>query len=118
LGSWIAAGWAHVLGEDLGSAREVFERTLALDPTFSESHGSLGVVEFMEGNIDVAKSLASRALRLDRESFSGALLTSTLLSGAGKTEDGTRIFERALTTPIDATGRTLLDAMVRMGIRR
>jgi tetratricopeptide (TPR) repeat protein len=118
LGSWIAAGWAHVLGEDLVSARKVFEKTLALDPTFSESHGSLGVVEFMEGNIDIAKSLASRALRLDRESFSGALLTSMLLSGAGKADEGTRIFKRALTTPIDANGRTLLDAMARMGIKQ
>jgi tetratricopeptide (TPR) repeat protein len=118
LGSWIAAGWAHVLNKDLAAARTVFERVLALDGTFSESHGSLGVIEMMEGNLEAAKALASRALRLDRQSFSGALVTSMLLSSGGNAEAANKIIERALTTPMDGQGRTLTDAMMRMGIKR
>jgi tetratricopeptide (TPR) repeat protein len=118
LGSWIAAGWAHVLNKDLVAARIIFERTLALDGTFSESHGSLGVIEMMEGNLDAAKALASRALRLDRQSFSGALLTSILLSSGGNADAANKIIERALTTPMDGQGRTLTDAMMRLGIKR
>jgi tetratricopeptide (TPR) repeat protein len=118
LGSWIAAGWAHVLNKDLVAARAVFEQTLALDGTFSEAHGSLGVIEIMEGNLEAAKALASRALRLDRQSFSGALVTSMLLSSSGNAQAANKIIERALTTPMDGQGRTLTDAMMRMGIKR
>lgn len=118
LGSWIAAGWAHVLNNDLITARVVFERTLTLDGTFSESHGSLGVVEMMEGNLGRAKELASRALRLDRQSFSGALVTSMILSSGGNPDAANKIVERALTSPIDAQGRTLMDAMLRLGTQK
>jgi tetratricopeptide (TPR) repeat protein len=118
LGSWIAAGWAHVLNKDLVAARTIFERTLALDGTFSESHGSLGVIELMEGNLEAAKALAARALRLDRQSFSGALVTSMLLSSGGNSEAANKIMERALTTPMDGQGRTLTDAMIRLGTKR
>jgi tetratricopeptide (TPR) repeat protein len=118
LGSWIAAGWAHVLNKDLVEARIIFERTLALDGTFSESHGSLGVIEMMEGNLEAAKALAARALRLDRQSFSGALVTSMLLSSGGNSEAANKIMERALTTPMDGQGRTLTDAMMRLGTKR
>ncbi len=118
LGSWIGAGWAHVLDKNLIAARGIFEHALGLDPNFSESHGSLGVVEFMEGRTDLAKALAARALRLDRESFSGALAMTMILSQSGKQESAAAIFDRAMSTPLDASGRTLLDAVTRLGVGR
>lgn len=107
IGSWIAAGWACLLGKDLAGARQCFERALEIDQTFAETQGSLGVLAVYEGNIAEAERLTEIALRLDRQSFSAALAKSMLLEAQGKPDIAKRIIERALTTPIDATGTTV-----------
>lgn len=117
LGSWIAAGWAYFVAGDIPTARARFERALALDESFAESHGSLAVVDALQGQIEAAQRRCEVALRLDRECFSAALAATLLSAGAGDPEQAKRIFEQALHRPVDGSGRTVAQALARMGTR-
>lgn len=117
LGSWIAAGWGHVLAGDRAAGRARFEKALAIDDRFGEAQGSLAVVELLDGQIDAAKRRTEIALRLDREGFSAALASMLLAAGEGRAESAQRIFETALHTPIGEDGRTLAQALARLGNR-
>lgn len=111
LGSWIAAGWGHFLAGNLATARERFETALALDETFSESQGSLAVIEIIEGHHDAGKRRLEIAQRLDRDSFSAAFGQILLAASDGDSAKAQRIFELALKQKIDAKGKTLADAL-------
>lgn len=113
VGSWIAAGWAHLLNNDRAEARAAFEKALRIDQNFSESHGSLAVLDVLEGNIESAKRAATLAIRLDPQSFSGALAQAIILSEAGQPQRAQALIERALHTPIDASGRTIAQSLAR-----
>ena len=115
LGSWIAAGWAYFVQHDLATARARFEHALDLDDTFAETHGSLAVMDVIEGQIDSARRRAQVALRLDRKCASAALANVLIASAAGDKDKARRIFELAVTTPIDANGRTIAQALARRG---
>jgi tetratricopeptide (TPR) repeat protein len=115
LGSWIAAGWAYFVQQDLDKARERFEHALALDDTFAESHGSLAVVELLQGDAESAQRRTEVALRLDRNCFSAALASSLLAAGGGDQDKARRIFELATNTPLDASGRTIAQLLAKRG---
>ena len=116
LGSWIAAGWAHLLAGDTALARARFAHALSLDDGFAESHGSLGVIDILEGRVAEGEREIAIAQRLDRSSFAAAFGSILLAAGRSDTETARRISERAITAPIDAQGRTIADAIARMGI--
>ncbi|HYD38017.1 MAG TPA: tetratricopeptide repeat protein [Allosphingosinicella sp.] len=117
LGSWIAAGWAHFVNKDLVSARARFEKALELDDTFAESHGSLAVLDLLEGNVEGARDKSEIALRLDRQCYSAALARSLLAAGAGDEATARRIYEAAVNTPVDGSGRTIGQALAKLGMR-
>lgn len=116
LGSWIAAGWAHFVAGDRVTARARFETALAIDPNFAECQGSLAVVDILDGRVAEGRERASVALRLDRESYSTALALTLLATGDGNAERARKIFETALTAPIDDSGRTIAQSMAWMGM--
>jgi Tfp pilus assembly protein PilF len=116
LGSWIAAGWGYFVNGDVPTARARFETALALDDSFAETHGSLAVLDVLAGNVEEAKRKSEIALRLDRQCYSAALARSLLAASKGDQETARRIFERAASTPIDASGRTIGQALARMGL--
>ncbi|HYC68887.1 tetratricopeptide repeat protein [Brevundimonas sp.] len=111
LGSWIAAGWAWLIAGDAEMARERFERVIALDDTFSEAHGGLALLDFQEGRPDDARRRAEIALRLDRHSLGGTLVSSLLLEQAGKAEAAAAIVQRALTAPIGPGGQSIAEVL-------
>jgi tetratricopeptide (TPR) repeat protein len=115
-GSWIGAGWANLFAQRYEHARTDFEKAVASDRNFSEAHGSLAVLHLLQGRIDEGRHLAQTALRLDPQSFSGALAKSILLSSAGKADQAKAIIQKALTTPIDEHGKTIADALIRYGL--
>lgn len=115
-GSWIGAGWAHLVANDLVTARALFERAVALDHNFAESHGSLAVVDVMEGDVEKARQRAGTARQLDTASFSAALATALIASAEQRPELAKRIIEKALHTPIDQTGRTIAQSLARLGL--
>lgn len=117
LGSWIAAGWAHFTAGDMATARLRFEHALAIDDSFAESHGSLAALDALAGNLDDARRRIAIARRLDRTSFSAALAEMLLAAGSGDAEKSRRIFETALATPLDTSGRTLAQSFARLGAR-
>jgi len=116
LGSWIAAGWAHFVNRDMAAARARFETALRLDDTFAETHGSLAVLDLLEGNAEGAREKSEIALRLDRQCYSAALARSLLAAGAGDQATARRIYEVAVNTPIDGSGRTIGQALARLGM--
>jgi tetratricopeptide (TPR) repeat protein len=116
LGSWIAAGWAHFVNKDLASARARFETALKLDDTFAETHGSLAVLDLLEGNVEGAREKSEVALRLDRQCYSAALARSLLAAGAGDQATAKRIYDTAINTPIDGSGRTIGQTLAKLGM--
>lgn len=117
IGSWIASGWAHFVAGKTEKARDSFEKAMAIDPNFSECHGSLAVLDIMAGQLEDAKRKTEIALRLDRKSFSGALAKSLLLEQSGHAEAAQKIREIALSTPIGPNGRTIAQELIAFQIR-
>ncbi|HEY0959826.1 MAG TPA: tetratricopeptide repeat protein [Novosphingobium sp.] len=117
LGSWIAAGWAYLVADDLERARAMFERTREIDETFSEGHGGLAVLAFMTGDLAEAEKRSEIALRLDRECLGGALAKIMLLEAQGETAKAARIRDIALKTPLGANGKTLLQGLTIMNAK-
>ena len=114
IGSWIAAGWAHLLANDVAASRRCFETAYGLDDAFAESHGSLAVIDLVEGRVEDAKRRVNVALRLDRESFSAAFAKACIVASEGRTELAQGILQRALTTPIGLGGYRIVDALARL----
>ena len=111
LGTWVAAGWTYYIQGDLKSARERFERALALDDTFAETQGGLAVLDIAEGKIEEGRRRTEVALRLDRNSFGAALATVMLLESDGKPELAERVREAAFNVPVGVGGKTLAQAI-------
>lgn len=116
LGSWIAAGWAHFVNRDLAESRARFETALDIDPNFAETHGSLAVLDILEGRPEQAKQRTEIALRLDRQCYSAALARALLAAGAGDQASARRIFDLAVNTPVDGQGRTIAQALAKLGM--
>jgi tetratricopeptide (TPR) repeat protein len=116
IGSWVAAGWAYIFSGDLAAARRCFETALAIDHNFGETHGSLAVLDLMEGRVDEARREAQTARRLNSQSFSAALAQAMLLSSGGRADQARAILDRALHTPLDASGRTIAQSLARHGL--
>ncbi len=116
LGSWIAAGWSHFVVGDHATARTRFEKALALDPTFAESHGGLAVLDIAEGRLKEGSERAKVAFRLDRECFGAALARALLAAAEGNSARVSAIVDKALITPVDASGRTIAQSLARMGL--
>jgi len=116
IGSWIAAGWARLIAGEVEAARQHFEHALAIDPSFSESQGSLAVIAAMQGDVVNARKLATIALRLDRASFSGAFANALIMASEGDSVRAHAIIERALHTPIEPGGKTIAHSLARYGL--
>jgi tetratricopeptide (TPR) repeat protein len=115
-GSWIAAGWAFFLGGDKETARTAFNRSLSIDPNFSESHGGLAVVAVSDGDITDAEHHAEVALRLDRQSLGGILAKTLLLDRSGHGEAAQRLREIATSSEIGPGGETLGQLLIRLNV--
>lgn len=115
-GSWLTAGWAHLLADNIAKARSCFEKARIIDDSFADAHGSLALLDIIEGNAASARRSAERALQLDANSFAGALATASLMQGE-KPELAREIVRRALDAPIDASGRTLASALAVHGLK-
>ena len=112
LGSWIGAGWAHLLAGDAESARDRFQKALDTDDTFSEAHGSMAVMDILGGDLEEGKRKAEVALRLDRSSFSAALASILIANSNDDSELAGRILQRALSTSVLPGGETLEQAII------
>ncbi|MEL7198087.1 MAG: hypothetical protein AAGL10_07205 [Pseudomonadota bacterium] len=112
LGSWIAAGWAHLLAGDQERARERFETALETDDTFAESHGALAVMDVLAGDMEGAQRKAEIAIRLDRASFGAALAGVLMANAKGDGETAQKIFRQAMDVSVLQGGQTLEQAII------
>ena len=117
IGSWIAAGWAHYIKGDLETSKSRFEAALALDANFSESHGSLAVIDVVQNRPVEARRRIRTALGLDQKCFSAILAQTLLLSAQGQPDQARALFDKALHTPMDNTGRTISQSLSRLGLK-
>ncbi|WP_022692959.1 tetratricopeptide repeat protein [Ponticaulis koreensis] len=114
LGTWIASGWAYFVQGEYDTARERFQTAMNIDPNFSECHGSLAVIDLLNGDNEIASRRIKTALRLDNACFSAALAQSILIGAQGKAELSRKIVEKAMSTPVNESGQTLTDMLIRM----
>lgn len=112
IGSWLAAGWAWFTAGRIDEARARFDTALAIDDSFAESHGSLAVLDALDGATDAAKRKIVVALRLDRQCFSAALAQTLLLQD--DPDKAQAIVTQALNTPLNASGQTIAGFMAAM----
>lgn len=117
IGSWVAAGWAHFIMQDYPTARLRFEKALALDPNFSETHGGLAVLNIVDGKWDQAARECEIALRLDKNCFGAALAKSLLLQHRGHPQIARKVLDVAMSTPVGPKGQTLAQMLAGLGAR-
>lgn len=117
LGSWLALGWAQLLGGDLEGAEATFQRTLAMDRTFAESRGSVAVIAALKGDLERARREAEAARRIDPLSFAAMFATALITGAEGDEARGTAIFERALDVPLEGSQLTLRQMIARFAAR-
>lgn len=115
LGSWIAAGWSHLFAQDIESANARFEKALQLDQNFSETHGSLAVIDVMEGNIESAKRRIAVAMKLDKKCFAASYAQILLAQTAGDTKKAEKILNLSLNQPIGQSGKTIAQIIADIG---
>ena len=84
---------------------------MSIDDTFAEAHGSLAVIDLLEGKADSGRQGMAVALRLDRESPTAALAAVLFASSEGDHHRAQGILKEALERPVLPDGRTLLAAM-------
>jgi tetratricopeptide (TPR) repeat protein len=87
VGSWHMLAWTYLLAGDLAGAEGAFEKALALNRNFAETHGGLGAVAALRGDTATAEREIETALRLDRRCLSAQFARSVL---AGKDGDSGR----------------------------
>ncbi len=118
LGTWIAAGWAHLLAGDQTAARARFQKAIDLDQTFGEAHGSLAVLDALDGQSEQASRGARTAMRLDQAGFSGALASILVAQSKDDPKAAEAILKRALDQPILPNGRTLMESLAIQNFRK
>lgn len=117
IGSWVAAGWAHFIARDYPAARARFEKAMAIDPNFAETHGGVAVLDAMEGKWGEAKRECETALRLDKNCFGAALAKSLLLQHRGHPQMAEKVINIAMSTPVGPQGQTLAQMLAGFGGR-
>lgn len=117
-GSWMAAGWAYFVARDYPAARLRFEKAMALDPNFAETHGGIAVLDALEGKWEASARECEIALRLDKACFGAALAKSLLLQQRGHPQMAQKIINIAMSTPVGPQGETLAQMVAGFGGRR
>lgn len=93
-GSHLARGWAGLLNRDRERAREAFQAGIAASPSFGEGHGSLAVLDVLDGRFDEARAGIRKAQLLDANCASASFAALLLKQPAG--HDIARLAERVL----------------------
>lgn len=111
IGTWHMLAWIYILRGDAEQAREVLQRSYALDRNFGETHGGLAVVDAMEGHEAAARTGIRRALKLAPDGLAARYAEMLLLERAGDKAAATQLVNEVLDRPAPAgqdTGRALV----------
>ncbi|OUS29785.1 hypothetical protein A9Q99_08120 [Gammaproteobacteria bacterium 45_16_T64] len=117
LGTWNTLAWLRIMKKDLTGARESIDIAMEKDRTFSESHGTLAVIQVMQGEHDTAERSIKIALRLDPMCISAHFAQTLLLSATQDKDDITHRMEELMTRPI-AGGISMQQGLQRYASKR
>jgi len=114
IGTWIGLGWCRFVSNDVKGAQAAFERGLALDRNFGESHGGLAVVLAAQGDRVGAERELTIALKLDHKNLSARFAESILSGEVANAEAFQRMAHRLLSQrPSGIEGETLADVVLK-----
>ena len=89
-------GFAHHELEDLGKARQSYERAVALDPTYVRANNNLGAILRQDGQLSPARLAFERALAHDPESVEALNNLGLILAAQGARQQAIEVYRRAL----------------------
>lgn len=112
IGTWLGYGWCLFFMKDNAGARAAFERALALDENFGESHGAIAVVEAADGHEEAARAAIRRARGLDPRSLAAAYAQGLLDGEAQDTERFIALAQRSLSRHTMPDGRSLSESVL------
>jgi tetratricopeptide (TPR) repeat protein len=107
-GTWQGLAWTCILLGDLGRAREAIDRSMQVDRNFADNHGTLAVLEFMQGRRTEAELAVRKALRLNPAAPSALYARSLLQEAAGDSAAADATVERILSSMKGPQGAALL----------
>lgn len=117
IGTWHLLAWIYILRNDSPNARKALDKSYVLDHNAAESHGSLAVVDVMDGLDDQARLRIRRALKLNPDCRAACIAEMLLLQKAGKPAEAAQVLNEMLAraAPNDSqnTGHVLLEQWLR-----
>ncbi|HEX7888955.1 MAG TPA: hypothetical protein VF522_06295 [Ramlibacter sp.] len=99
IGTWHALGWARLLQGGRAQALEAFQHALALDRNFAESHGAVGMLLALDGQVAQAEHHLEAADRLDANNLTARYARALLAGTAGDAQAVQRLALRLLDRP-------------------
>ncbi len=88
-----------ILAGGVAGAELAFDRVLALDRNFGETHGGLAVIAALQGREVDARASIKRALRLDPQSMSTQYAQMLLPQRDGRHKEARMVFDAFLARP-------------------
>lgn len=116
IGTWHVLAWTRLMRGDVVAAELAFDRAMALDRNFGETHGGLAVIAALQGREADARGSIKRALRLDGQSMAAQYAEMLLLQRAGKHEQARAVLEAFMARPVagsDMQFRDLVTAHIK-----
>jgi tetratricopeptide (TPR) repeat protein len=95
-GIFVTLGWAKIVARDLGGAEHVFRQALEVDRNFGEAHGGLASVLALQGRIDEARQVITRARRLNPQGFGAAFAQTLVLKQQGQQQEAIDLLSNLL----------------------
>jgi tetratricopeptide (TPR) repeat protein len=116
IGTWHVLAWTEIMRGDVIAAELAFDRAMALDRNFAETHGGLAVIAALHGRESDARANIKRALRLDAQSMAAQYAELLLLQRADQHEQARAVLETFMARPV-AGGDIQLRDLVALHIR-
>lgn len=107
-GTWQGLAWTCILLGDVGAARAAIDRSLQVDRNFADNHGTLAVIEFLQGKKTEAELSIRKALRLNPLAPSALYARSLLLESSGNRAAASAIVEKILSSVQGPQGPALM----------
>jgi len=107
-GTWHGLAWTCILMGDLAKAREAIDHSMQADRNFADNHGTLAVLEVLQGRRTEAELSIRKALRLNPAAPSALYARSLLLDTGGDRAAADATVERILSTMQGPRGVSLL----------
>ncbi len=107
-GTWHGLAWTCILLGDRGRARAAIDRSMLVDRNFADNHGTLAVLEFLQGRRTEAELAVRKALRLNPAAPSALYARSLLLDAAGQNQAAEEIVTSILSSLKGPKGPALL----------